>query len=93
MLGTMGADLVGMSTVLEAIACRALDARLLGISLVTNLAAGVTGEALSHAEVLAEGRRRRRGSANCCAACWSSCRCCASGRPGCAGRCARAPTA
>ncbi|MBF6101333.1 purine-nucleoside phosphorylase [Nocardia cyriacigeorgica] len=56
MLGTMGADLVGMSTVLEAIACRALDARLLGISLVTNLAAGVTGEALSHAEVLAEGR-------------------------------------
>ncbi|MGN2641463.1 purine-nucleoside phosphorylase [Nocardia takedensis] len=55
MLGTLGADLVGMSTVLEAIACRALGARLLGISLVTNLAAGVTGEHLSHAEVLAEG--------------------------------------
>ncbi|WP_109525566.1 MULTISPECIES: purine-nucleoside phosphorylase [Nocardia] len=55
MLRTMGADLVGMSTVLEAIACRALGARVLGISLVTNLAAGVTGEHLSHAEVLAEG--------------------------------------
>ncbi|MBF6212398.1 purine-nucleoside phosphorylase [Nocardia puris] len=56
MLRTVGADLVGMSTVLEAIACRALGARVLGISLVTNLAAGVTGEHLSHAEVLAEGQ-------------------------------------
>ncbi|WP_028479239.1 purine-nucleoside phosphorylase [Nocardia sp. CNY236] len=56
MLRTVGADLVGMSTVLEAIACRALGARLLGISLVTNLAAGVTGASLSHAEVLTEGR-------------------------------------
>ncbi|MEU7634044.1 purine-nucleoside phosphorylase [Nocardia sp. NPDC049220] len=55
MLRTMGADLVGMSTVLEAIACRALGAKVLGISLVTNLAAGVTGAHLSHAEVLAEG--------------------------------------
>ncbi len=56
MLRAVGADLVGMSTVLEAIACRALGARVLGISLVTNPAAGVTGEPLSHAEVLAEGR-------------------------------------
>ncbi|MEU7769127.1 purine-nucleoside phosphorylase [Nocardia sp. NPDC049190] len=55
MLRTLGADLVGMSTVLEAIACRALGAKVLGISLVTNLAAGVTGAHLSHAEVLAEG--------------------------------------
>ncbi|GGK56470.1 purine-nucleoside phosphorylase [Nocardia camponoti] len=56
MLSTVGADLVGMSTVLEAIQARALGAKVLGISLVTNLAAGVTGEALSHAEVLAEGQ-------------------------------------
>ncbi|MFJ4658319.1 purine-nucleoside phosphorylase [Nocardia sp. NPDC088792] len=55
MLATMGADLVGMSTVLEAIACRGGGVRVLGISLVTNLAAGVTGAHLSHAEVLAEG--------------------------------------
>lgn len=56
MLATIGADLVGMSTVLEAIEARSLGAKVLGISLVTNLAAGVTGEHLSHAEVLAEGQ-------------------------------------
>ncbi|MGW5570168.1 purine-nucleoside phosphorylase [Nocardia thailandica] len=56
MLATVGADLVGMSTVLEAIAARSLGARVLGISLVTNLAAGVTGQHLSHEEVLAEGQ-------------------------------------
>ena len=57
MLRTLGADLVGMSTVHETIAARAADARVLGISLVTNLAAGMTGEPLSHAEVLEAGRQ------------------------------------
>lgn len=52
----LGADLVGMSTVLEAIAARAEGAEVLGVSLVTNLAAGMTGEPLNHLEVLAAGR-------------------------------------
>jgi purine-nucleoside phosphorylase len=56
MLRTLGADLVGMSTVLETIAARAEGAEVLGLSLVTNLAAGVTGEPLDHLEVLAAGR-------------------------------------
>jgi purine-nucleoside phosphorylase len=56
MLRTLGADLVGMSTVLEAIAARAAGLEVLGVSLVTNLAAGITGEPLSHTEVLAAGR-------------------------------------
>lgn len=51
----MGADLVGMSTVLEAIAARSLGVEVFGLSLVTNLAAGVTGEPLDHHEVLAAG--------------------------------------
>ncbi len=56
MLRTIGADLVGMSTVLETIAARAEGAEVLGLSLVTNLAAGVTGEPLDHEEVMAAGR-------------------------------------
>jgi len=52
MLRTMGADLVGMSTVLEAIAARHLGAEVLGIALVTNAAAGLTDELLDHADVL-----------------------------------------
>ncbi|OEV03652.1 purine-nucleoside phosphorylase [Streptomyces oceani] len=56
MLRTMGADLVGMSTVLEAIAAREAGAEVLGVSLVTNLAAGMTGEPLNHEEVLQAGR-------------------------------------
>jgi purine-nucleoside phosphorylase len=55
MLRLAGADLVGMSTALEAIAVRHLGASVLGLSLVTNLAAGVSPEPLDHAEVLAAG--------------------------------------
>ncbi|GAB3153802.1 purine-nucleoside phosphorylase [Amycolatopsis stemonae] len=56
MLRTLGADLVGMSTVLEAIAARAAGVEVFGLSLVTNLAAGMTGEPLNHEEVLEAGR-------------------------------------
>jgi purine-nucleoside phosphorylase len=56
MLRTLGADLVGMSTVMEAIAARHLGAEVMALSLVTNLAAGMTGEPLSHGEVIAAGR-------------------------------------
>jgi purine-nucleoside phosphorylase len=55
MLRGLGADLVGMSTALEAIAAREAGAEVLAVSLVTNAAAGVTGEPLDHAEVLAAG--------------------------------------
>jgi len=57
MLRTAGAGLVGMSTVLEAIAARHLGASVLGISLVTNIAAGLSAQPLEHAEVVAEGQR------------------------------------
>ncbi|GLZ30281.1 purine-nucleoside phosphorylase [Lentzea sp. NBRC 105346] len=55
MLRTLGADLVGMSTVHEAIAARAEGVEVFGLSLVTNLAAGITGEPLNHEEVLEAG--------------------------------------
>jgi purine-nucleoside phosphorylase len=56
MLTTLGADLVGMSTVLEAIAARAAGLEVFGLSLVTNLAAGLSGAPLNHEEVLEAGR-------------------------------------
>ena len=56
MVRRIGGDLVGMSTTLEAIAAREAGMEVLGISLVTNLAAGISGEPLDHAEVLDAGR-------------------------------------
>ncbi len=56
MVRAMGGDLVGMSTALEAIAAREADMEVLGISLVTNAAAGMSGEPLDHEEVLAAGK-------------------------------------
>jgi purine-nucleoside phosphorylase len=55
MARTMGASLVGMSTVLEAIAARHLGAEVLGLSLVSNFAAGVAAGALNHLDVLEAG--------------------------------------
>ncbi|MCH1866365.1 purine-nucleoside phosphorylase [Nocardioides sp. CFH 31398] len=56
MVKALGGDLVGMSTTLEAIAAREAGMEVLGISLVTNLAAGISDAPLDHAEVLEAGR-------------------------------------
>ncbi len=56
-LHAIGADVVGMSTVAEVIAARHMRIRILTISCVTNMAAGITGQALSHEEVLETGER------------------------------------
>ncbi|GAA5148203.1 purine-nucleoside phosphorylase [Microbacterium pseudoresistens] len=56
MARTMGGDIVGMSTALEAIAAREAGMEVLGFSLITNLAAGIQPTPLSHEEVIAAGR-------------------------------------
>ena len=56
MVRAIGGTLVGMSTALEAIAAREAGMEVLGLSLVTNLAAGISGEPLNHEEVLEAGR-------------------------------------
>lgn len=56
MATTLGADLVGMSTALEAIAARAAGLEIFGISLVTNMAAGIQETPLSHQEVIEAGQ-------------------------------------
>ena len=56
MVRAIGGNLVGMSTALEAIAAREAGMEVLGISLVTNLAAGISGDPLNHEEVLEAGR-------------------------------------
>jgi len=56
MVRNMGGTLVGMSTALEAIVARSLGMQILGLSLVTNAAAGMSGEPLNHEEVLQAGK-------------------------------------
>jgi purine-nucleoside phosphorylase len=56
MAKAMGGNIVGMSTALEAIAAREAGMEVLGISLITNLAAGISGRPLSHGEVVEAGK-------------------------------------
>jgi purine-nucleoside phosphorylase len=57
MLRTLGADAVGMSTVLETIQARALGLKVTAFSCLTNWAAGISSEPLDHQEVLDTGRQ------------------------------------
>lgn len=57
MLHRIGADACGMSTIPEVVACRQMGKRVLGISLISNLAAGISKHPLTHAEVIDTARR------------------------------------
>ena len=59
LLRNLGADAVGMSTVPEAIVARQMDLEVLGISCITNMAAGISDEPINHEEVMATGDRVR----------------------------------
>jgi len=59
MVSIMGADIVGMSTVPEVIMANSLSIEVVGLSMITNMAAGITGEPLSHEEVIATSEKAR----------------------------------
>jgi purine-nucleoside phosphorylase len=59
LMRNFGADAVGMSTVPEAIVARHMDIEVLGISCITNMAAGISDEPINHEEVMATGDRVR----------------------------------